>query len=220
MNSLKRLYISIKGQIDQTADEFENHEALAGVAIQDLQEIAGKTRLQLHRVTKMTEQYQQQLEVLEKQQTQWTNRAIKVKDEDQDKALQCVKRLKQTKNQIKLLEQQFQASSNQENKIRQDLNAIQQQLLVLNNKKQMLASRQNRIQIQEVLQSDQTNPLDTANQLFERWEGRLVSSEFDAPADSTDSLSDRFEQEEEALELKMMLDELSTAGQSEDSKKG
>ncbi len=36
MNSLKRIFVSLKGQIDHVADEFENHEALAGAAIQDL----------------------------------------------------------------------------------------------------------------------------------------------------------------------------------------
>ncbi len=61
MNNLKRIFVSIKSQIDHVADEFENHEALAGVAIEDLQEIASKTRLHLHRVSKMSEQYQKQL---------------------------------------------------------------------------------------------------------------------------------------------------------------
>ena len=56
MNSLKRIFVSIKSQIDHVADEFENHEALATAAIQDLQELSRKTRLHLHRVSKMSEQ--------------------------------------------------------------------------------------------------------------------------------------------------------------------
>ena len=50
MNSLKRIFVSIKSQVDQVADEFENHEALAGAAIQDIQAIGSKTRLHLHKL--------------------------------------------------------------------------------------------------------------------------------------------------------------------------
>lgn len=219
MNSLKRLYISIKGQIDQAADEFENHEALAAVAIEDLQAIASKTRLHLHRISKMTEQYQKQLEEQKQQEILWTARAIKAKKQDEQKALQCVKRLMQTKKQIILLEQQHETSAGQENKIRDDLNAIQAQLLILNNKKEMLAVRQNRIHLQDTLHDNQPNSLDNVQQVFDRWEGRVVSAEYNTPSDPTDTLLDTFELEEETLALKMMLDELSDSDNPSDNNK-
>jgi len=217
MNSLKRIYISIKGQIDHAADEFENHEALAAVAIQDLQAIASKTKLHLHRVSKMTEQYQKQLDDLTQQETQWTARAVKAKRQDEQKALQCVKRLVQTQKQITLLEQQHEASTNQENKIRDDLNAIQEQLLVLSNKKQMLSARQNRTHLQEAIQDNQLNSVDNVQQVFDRWEGQVVSAEYDTPVNIEDSLLDNFEKEEEEFALKMMLDELSESDKSSDN---
>jgi len=217
MNSLKRIFISVKGQIDHAADEFENHEALAGVAIQDLQSIASKTRLHLHRISKMTEQYQKQLDDQKQQQELWTARAIKAKKQDEQKALQCVKRLCQTKKQISLLEQQHEASTQQENKIREDLNTIQEQLLVLKNKKEMLAVRQTRTQLQNSIQDNKENSLDNVQQVFDRWEGRIVSEEYDVPADMSDTLSSSFEQEEETLALKMMLDELTDSSNSSDN---
>jgi len=219
MNSLKRIFISVKGQIDHAADEFENHEALAGVAIQDLQSIASKTRLHLHRISKMTEQYQKQLDDQKQQQELWTARAIKAKKQDEQKALQCVKRLCQTKKQISLLEQQHEASTQQENKIREDLNTIQEQLLVLKNKKEMLAVRQTRTQLQNSIQDNKENSLDNVQQVFDRWEGRIVSEEYDVPADMSDTLSSSFEQEEETLALKMMLDELTDSSNSSDNNK-
>jgi phage shock protein A len=208
MNSLKRLYISIKGQVDQVADEFENHEALAGVAIQDLQTIASKTRLHMHRISKMTEQYQKQLDEQKEQEALWASRAIKAKKQDEQKALQCVKRLVQTKKQIVLLERQQRESAEQENKIRDDLNALQEQLQILKNKKEMLAVRQNRSHLQDALQDSQTDPLNNVQQVFDRWEGRVVSAEYDAPAKTADTLLNSFEQEEETEALQKMLDEL------------
>lgn len=207
MNSLKRIFVSIKGQIDHVADEFENHEAIAGAAIEDLQALASTTRLHLHRISKMTEQYQKQLQEQQEQARLWSERAIKAKKDDEQIALQCVKRLRQTQQQITLLEQQSQESEAQGTKIRNDLNAIQEQLQILKSKKEILAARQNRVSIQGVLQDNQGNSLKDVQNIFERWEGSVVGAEFETPH-QVDSLADTFEQEEDELALKMMLDEL------------
>jgi phage shock protein A len=218
MNSLKRIFVSIKGQIDHVADEFENHEALAGVAIKDLQAIASKTRLHLHRISKMSEHYQSQLQEQQEQAGLWTERAVKAKQEDEQKALQCVKRLRQTQKQIKVLEQQCQETETQELKIRNDLNAIQEQLQMLKNKKEILAARQNRAGIQEVLMDSQGNSLQDVQNIFERWEGSVVSAEFETPEQiDNDSFASEFEQEEDELELKAMLNELTETEKSSEN---
>ncbi len=219
MNSFKRLFVSIKGQIDHVADEFENHEALAGAAIQDLQEIARKTRLHLHRVGKMSESYRQQLQQQEEQARLWSERAIKIRSQDEQKALQCVRRLRQAQRQISTLEQQLEESMVQENKIRSDLNAIQEQLLVLKNKKEILAARQNRASVQEALLDKRGNSLQEVQTIFDRWEGSVVGSEYDVPEPiDSDSFADEFEQEEDEIALKTMLDELTGSDQSADKR--
>ncbi len=222
MNSFKKIFVSIKGQIDQVADEFENHEALAGAAIHDLQELAGKTRLHLHRIKKMSAQYQKQLLDQQEQANLWTERAIKAKQDDEQKALQCVKRLRQTQQQISLLEQQYSNSNAQEDKVTSDLNKIQDQLQILKSKKEILAARQNRAGVQELLQDNHGNPLQEVNSIFDRWEGKVVSSEFDQPEyQNTDQFAHAFEQQEDQLALKMMLDELTESPEtSEDNSIG
>jgi phage shock protein A len=218
MNSLKRIFVSIKGQIDNVADEFENHEALAGVAIKDLQTIASKTRLHLHRISKMSEHYQSQLQEQQEQARIWSERAVKTKQENEQKALQCVKRVRQAQRQIQVLEQQCQETEAQELKIRNDLNAIQEQLQTLKNKKEILAARQNRAGIQEVLMDTNGNSFQDAQNIFERWEGSVVSAEFETPEQiDIDSFSSKFEQEEDELELKAMLDELTEPKKSSEN---
>ena len=215
MNSLKRIFVSIKSQIDHVADDFENHEALAGAAILDLQEIARKTRLHLHRIGKMSEHYQKELQENKEQARLWSDRAVKVRQEDEQKALQCVRRLRQTQQRIISLEQQYQESTAQEAKIRADLSAILEQLQALKNKKEILAARQNRASIQEQLMDQRGNPLQEVQNIFDRWEGSVVSAEFDAPDhEEVDSFASTFEQEEDELALKMMLDELTEQDQS------
>jgi phage shock protein A len=54
---------------------------------------------------------------------------------DEQKALQCVKRLRVAQQQVNLLEQQYQQSTAQEAKVRDDLSAISEQLWVSQTKK-------------------------------------------------------------------------------------
>lgn len=208
MNSFKRLFVSIKSQIDQVADDFENHEALAEAAIRDLQDVARKTRLHLHRIGKMSGQYRKQLQAEQEQARLWSERAVKARRDDEQKALQCVRRLRRTRQQIGVLEQQIEEAEAQETRLRDDLNAIQEQLLVLNNKKSILAARGSRAGVRDILQGGES-PLREAQTVFERWEGAVVGSEFEMPEESDhDSFAEEFEREEDDLALRMMLDEL------------
>ncbi|MDD2760163.1 MAG: PspA/IM30 family protein [Methylomonas sp.] len=216
MNSLKRIFVSIKSQIDHVADEFENHEALADAAIKDLQSLQQKTRLHLHRVSRQSSHYQEKIKQETEQAGLWSERAVKIRSQDEAKALQCVKRLRDCRQQIALFEQQYQQSSTQEDKIRRDLEVIQEQIHVLNNKKELLAARQNRNRLQSALQNPRGSSLNEVQDLFDRWEGAVVSHESESMlGDEPDSFAQTFEQEEDELSLKMLLDEL-TKSQSDD----
>jgi phage shock protein A len=220
MSSLKRIFVSIKSQIDHVADDFENHEALAAAAIQDLQAIAGKTNLHLHRISKLSAQYQKQLAEQQEQARLWSERAIQSRETDEQTALQCVKRLRRVQKQVAVLEQQLQQNTAQEEKIRSDLGAIQEQLQDLKNKKEILAARQNRASVKDALYDKRGHSLQDVQNVFDRWEGSVVSSEFDTPEPllEIDTLAKDFEQAEDELALKMMLDELTAESDTSEDK--
>ena len=209
MHSLKRIFVSIKSQIDHVADEFENHEALAGAAIEDLLALQQKTRLHLHRITKLTGNYQEKINQEREQARLWSERAVKVRRQDEAKALQCVKRLRASQQQIALLEQQHAQTNTQESKIRNDLQTIEAQLLILKNKKEILSARQNRNSLQGALQDSQGSSLREAQNIFERWEGNVAMAETESfSLAEQDNLAQAFEQEEDELSLRLLLDEL------------
>lgn len=217
MNSLKRIFVSIKSQIDHVADEFENHEALAGAAIQDLLTLQQKTRLHLHRIAKLTSHYQQKIDQEREQARLWSERAVKVRGRDEEKALQCVKRLRAGQHHIALLEQQYAQTSAQENKIRNDLQTIEEQLLILKNKKEILSARQNRNSLQGALQDSQGSSLREVQNLFERWEGNVAMAETESfSLTEHDNLAQAFEQEEDELSLRRLLDELTRQATNND----
>ena len=206
MNNFRKIFISIKSQVDSIADDFENHEALAETAINDLQQLAVSTRQHAFRIDKMINHYQQQLTDLEKQAALWSERAIKVRTEDEQKALQCVKRLRAVKQQIDQITKQLDESENQASSIQVDVQAIQEQILKLKTKKELLAARQNRSQLQNSLQGSTISSIDV-ERVFDRWEGSVVGDEF-VSSQQQDPLSNTFDQQEEEMELRLMLEAL------------
>ncbi|NOT13537.1 MAG: hypothetical protein HOP23_17210 [Methylococcaceae bacterium] len=216
MNSLKRIFFTLKAQLDDVADDFENHEAIAGVAIKELEAYQGKTRIHQHRLQEMVEELELKLAELNNEAETWSARAVKFKDQDEPRALECVKRMRQVQQQIKALEPQLAKAQEQYGQLHNDLAAIQSQLHSLSTQKEVLSARQNRIQLQTTLQADNGNPTTGAQAIFKRWEQSVIGAELTGPIPPIkDSFADEFVQEESALELKMLLDELAAKQQAE-----
>ena len=109
-------------------------------------------------------------------------------------------------------------TKNQETKIQADLNAIQNQLLALKNKKELLSARQNSSFAKGVMEKNQGYQGADAEDIFQRWEETVTGTEFNTPETmEVDNLASGFEQEEDAIELKMMLDELTQKPTSSES---
>lgn len=209
MNSLKRLFISLKSQVDVIVDDFENHEAVAGVAIKDLEEWRGKTRIHQHRLQTMVGQFEATLAELHKEAETWAARAVKTQATDQQKALECVKRMVSTQQQIKTLEAQLQTAQSQHAQLAADLNAVQTRLYTLTTQKAVFAARQNRLHLQASLKNGDGNPLAEAQRVFNRWEEAITGAECGHPDPiSQDPFADAFAQAEETLELNRILAEL------------
>jgi len=211
MNSLKRIFISMKTQIDHVADEFENHEVLAEAALKDLEILGRKTRVHLHKVHNMVVQYQQQSEDLQEQENLWTQRALKMREQDEQKALQCVKRLRSVREQLKQIQTLHQQSQTQESKIQGDLNHIQNQLQTLKNKKELLTARENRTHAQQVMAAQKVTG-DDVDDIFSRWESNVVGNEYQSiETTAEDEFEAKFTKDEDKIELKMLLDELKSS---------
>ena len=211
MKTLKKLIISIKSQIDCAADQFENHEALANAAIKDLQGIGAKTSIHLRHLQEMSSRLQQKLDGLQEDSTRWSSRAVEIREHDEQRALECVKRLRQIQSQITQVEKQLHESSRVEMQVKTDLENIQGRLQMLKKKKELLAARQNRADVISALDQQAAFSTDDIQDVFERWENNVVGAEFQYPdLPEEDTFAAEFEKTEDDIELKAMLDELSS----------
>ena len=209
MPTFKRILVQLKTRIGQVVDDFENHEALAGVAIQEVENIARSSRVQLNRVRNRSRALDKKIEALHADKEKWAERAVRLADESPENALNCVKRIKQAEKEIEILCREQNESLNQEQKIATDLNRICEQLAQMKTRKENLIARQHLAQTCGIPFSDYRNPAESANAVFDRWESRVVGDEFEAPdARPHDAFAEGFELEEYEDELKKTLQDL------------
>lgn len=214
MHGLKRIFFTLKAQLDHIADDIENHEAVAEVAIKELETYQTKVRMHRHRLQQMVGEFETRQAELRKEADLWTARAVKSKGQDEIKALECVRRMLQAQRQAKEIDPQLAKTRQQVDQLSQDLADIQAQLQALATQKEVLAARQNRIQIQAGLRPGDANPTAGAQAVFKRWEQSVVGAELSGSLPAVkDDFADAFVQEESELELKMLLDELTSKDQ-------
>lgn len=221
MKTFRRLFVTLKSQIDSVADEFENHEALAGAAIKDLESIGSKTRIHLHKVREMAHRYEKRLDDLNAEADRWAARAVAVREQDEQRALECVRRLRATKQQIEHLDKQLRDTRAMDTRVKADLDRIQTELQTVKKKRELFAARQNRADLMAMLDKHGFERGDDIEAIFERWETNIVGAEFNyQDIEEIDDLAAGFEKEEEQADLKALLDELTEAEKSRDENGG
>lgn len=224
MSSIKRLWLCVKNQIDNTSMQFENHEALATAAIEDLQKIGARSQVQLRYVQKSCQDLQNKLDVLDKEAEQWAKRAIQVRETNAQRALECVKRMKSCQNQIEQNTKQLLQYGIVEDRIQADIDAIQKKLQELQKKKQMLKARHNHTDMLSAMQQGQSSEQlpDSSEEVFERWEDSVIEKEFKylQITEDPDPLATEFDRQEQDAELQSILDALVNQAQSATDKKG
>lgn len=209
MNSVKRILISLKTQMSHVVDDFENHEALATVAIDEIEKIGRNSRIQLNRVRNRITELEKKFEEQQADVEKWSERAVKLESSDRESALNCVKRLKDAEKQIEILGRQRQQAIAQEKKISADLARISEQVGELKTRRESLIARQNVVQTTAKAGRDYGNPVGNASSLFDRWENQVLGSEFELPADDpTDAFEEHFEKQEYEVDLKETLAKL------------
>lgn len=215
MNTVKRLFISIKQQIENVAEDFEDHQALINAAIVELNEVGATAQTQLNRTRNELVGYEKKIKEIETESTLWADRARKLHTEDESKALDCVKRIKALQSQSQRLAEQVDQSIEAERHLLKDLNAINDKRSELKARKDNLSSRQNRTVADQLMAHSENGVVTQADKILDHWENRVVSNEYRTQQthhaerlDTVDPLQHQLEQEEEMESLKNMLDQL------------
>jgi phage shock protein A len=207
MNPFKRLYVSVKTQINEVADDFENHEAVAEAAIHELEKLAARTRMQIGRIDREVKAMEERQAALRNDAAAWAERAVRVAA-DEARALECVRRLEAVEREAAAAARAHQETLSLRQKIRAEYERQTAKLDEAKRRRALLSSRQYQAEyanLPGLLGGDAVG----IDAVFDRWEVRLSTAELGNPdLPEPDSLAAEFERAEKAEALRQRLADL------------
>jgi phage shock protein A len=214
MNRLRLWTSSLLSRVDWMVTQVENHEALAEGAIREVRRAGARAHVQLARVRQDGERLRESLSTQIEAEQRWRERARNTASDDEARALECLRRARAAARRATELERRVDEHDRVEQQLIHDVGAIQERLSKLEDQRNLLRTRQSRA---EALSHVRTaDPGAEAGALFDRWETRVIESEFESachpdPTHREDEFETEFDEVEEAESLRDELRELLAA---------
>jgi len=211
MQLFKRISSTVLSSVDRAVSQIENHDAVVESMLKDLQHATAETKMRLRRVERDGKKMHQRLQDLTSEEQKWTERASACADNDEPKALACLNRRRQCREDISRLEENLKQHletektlAKQQKKIEQRKNEITQQRHLMKSKEAMADARR----VEAAVSGGSYGNVDDA---LDRWEIAISQSEYaydDLDDDNHDSLEMEFTEREHDLDLQAELDDL------------
>jgi len=205
----KRLKMGIVSRIDWMVGQIENHEGLVNGVIIETRQAVAKAKVQLARVREDGARLRDRLATEANAQQKWRDRARQCCNDDENRALECLKRSKLAERKVPELRARLEEHAHIEGRLATDVSALEDNLAQLIEKRNLMRSRQSRAEALSSLHSTTTTVSGDVSEIFDRWEMRVTEAEFEGGCGlTTDSLESEFVTAEEEEELKQELDEI------------
>jgi phage shock protein A len=207
MRIFKRLNATIQSNFNAFLDQIENHEGLVTEAMHEVKAASAQANARLARLQQDEDKLAARLTELHNDITQWKERAVQAATHDEERALECVRRMARATTEKASTETQLAKARELRARLVDDLRGIQTKLDELQRKKHALATRQFRAEAMHAIQSDGTSTLDEITGIFDRWETRVTEAEayVAGPALLTDDFELGYRQQEDQDVLRRTL---------------
>ena len=204
---LKRLVTSVGASFEQFVNKVENHEAVAESVIRDVRASAAKLKVQMGGVNAQAERLRERRDKLAEDAGRWRERAKRFAAEDEDRAMECLRRMKRSEAEQAQVVDQLAQYEDLGEKLKDRLAAVEARLSDLQLKRTALSSRSARAQ---VMGAGDQDPLSDVNAVFDRWEMAVIEDEYldEVVGSKSDALERELDAAEEREQLKAALDEL------------
>lgn len=207
MNLIKRLTTTVSATLDSAVGQLENHDAIIETTIKETRKSVAKTKARINTLRQQQRTYETQLNEAHEQHALWTQRATKLAESDQEKALQCLSRRNQCQSETVRLTQLIEQQKNLIQDVSINLQKLQTKSDEMSQKHNLMRSRQAVADVNRAVgKASYEVSVDDA---FERWESIVMEHEM-AVSDicSRDPLDAEFAQQETQADLLQQLDEL------------
>src|SRR5688572_27160050 len=128
MNLFTRISATVTGTLDAAVSQVENHDAVVAVALKDTRAAVAKARVRLEQVRKDGHTMRTRLQELQRKQQLWTDRARSIAQQDEHKALECIARRNQCRDQLNQLTEALLRHDELEQKMAVNVDRMEQRM--------------------------------------------------------------------------------------------
>ena len=206
MHRVKRWTMSVTSWVDGVLAQVENHEAAVSSAIARIRRSTAEARVRLRRVEQDAQKLRDTLDKEEQAVTAWRRRAADTDDED--KALECLRRHRAAERQVATLRGRLTEHERAHKELREGIRRLNGRLSELIERKNVMRARQSRAEAAHGMTSA-TGSMGDIEDVFDRWESRVGEIEIEIDElESVDPFEEEFESEEERETLRLELQRL------------
>lgn len=209
MNIFARITATLTGKLDEMVTHVENHDAVVAVALKDTRAAAAKAKVRLERVHKDGEAMRQRLQEAMRMEKLWENRAKETAAKDEQRALACLARRNQCREQATQIQTALTRHEELEIKIRENVQRMEQRLRDITQQQNLMRSRQSTADAMRIISKIEGATDNGIEDTFDRWEMLITETEYSLGYMSdTDALDMSFVKEENTAQLQAELAEL------------
>jgi phage shock protein A len=204
---MKRFIATASAVFERFVDQVENHEAVADSRIREVAASAAQLHVHNRRISAELERLHELRARQEVVRDRWKSRAARFAGSDEDKALECVRRMRATERMVQALAGEIEQQTGLAEQLRHDLDCVEERLRALRLRRTSLAARGARSRA--LAGSAEACGVET---LFDRWEAQVARDEYQGGDAVDQGQADRFarafDQEEDAADLRVLLDSI------------
>lgn len=216
MNLFSRISATFTGKLDEMVSHVENHDAVVAVALKDTRAAVAKAKVRLERVRKDGEAMHKRLDEATRMDKLWENRAKETAAEDEQKALACIARRNQCREQITQTQAALIRHEDLETKVSENVARMEQRLRDITQQQNLMRSRQSTADAMRIINKIEGSTDNGIEDTFDRWETLITETEYSSGHISdTDALDMSFVKEENTMQLQAELAELMNAKKGE-----
>ena len=209
MNLFSRISATFTGKLDEIISHVENHDAVVAVALKDTRTAVAKAKVRLERVRKDGEAMQKRLEDATRMALLWENRAKDTAANDEQKALACIARRNQCREQIAQTQTALARHKELEAKVSENVQRMEHRLREITQQQNLMRSRQSTADAMRIINQIEGSADYGIEDTFDRWEALITETEYSiGHMSSTDTLDLSFAKEENTAQLQAELAEL------------
>ncbi len=217
MNLFKRITTTINATMNDVVGRVEDHDAIIDASLQQCRQAAARTRTRLTKVKRDGAQLQSKRDKLVEDTVLWEERAIANADQDEETALNCLKRKNWAETERIRVEGMIAEHTEIESSLQTRLEQIETRIREINLKRNSMRSRQSLSEAMQIMEKLDGEAGSNVDDTFERWETVLLERElFVSDEPSTDRFEMQFVNQEERESLLQELKSLSKNPRSED----